>query len=194
MHVSVPLRGVGCFLYYERLELSNKEFPSPCGVWVVSRMQRLQGKMAGFPSPCGVWVVSSGCKLRHGPSGVSVPLRGVGCFQTLTDEQKAQAFPSPCGVWVVSPAAPPDASANIRVSVPLRGVGCFQDGGNCHGGPGVSVPLRGVGCFGKAAHSFWCNRKKNCQLCCFIVSYWQMFINSKLRNCKVPCEAHKTAT
>ena len=34
--VSVPLRGVGCFLYYERLELSNKEFPSPCGVWVVS--------------------------------------------------------------------------------------------------------------------------------------------------------------
>ena len=58
----------------------------------------------------------------------------------------------------------------------------------------VSVPLRGVGCFGKAAHSFWCNRKKNCQLCYFIVSYWQMFINSKLRNCKVPCEAHKTAT
>lgn len=57
-----------------------------------------------------------------------------------------------------------------------------------------SVPLRGVGCFGKAAHSFWCNRKKNCQLCYFIVSYWQMFINSKLRNCKVPCEAHKTAT
>ena len=38
----------------------------------------------------------------------------------------------------------------------------------------VSVPLRGVGCFGKAAHSFWCNRKKNCQLCYFIVSYWQM--------------------
>ena len=38
----------------------------------------------------------------------------------------------------------------------------------------VSVPLRGVGCFGKAAHSFLYNRKKNCQLCCFIVSYWQM--------------------
>ena len=171
MHVSVPLRGVGCFLYYERLELSNKEFPSPCGVWVVSRMQRLQGKMAGFPSPCGVWVVSSGCKLRHGPSGVSVPLRGVGCFQTLTDEQKAQAFPSPCGVWVVSPAAPPDASANIRVSVPLRGVGCFRKEYLYYGtyrrfrplaGCGlflyehkfftrflVSVPLRGVGCFAK---------------------------------------------
>jgi len=31
-----------------------------------------------------------------------------------------------------------------------------------------------VGCFGKAAHSFLYNRKKNCQLCCFIVSYWQM--------------------
>ena len=108
--------------------------------------------MAGltqFPSPCGVWVVSA--------MGFDVML--------------SVGFPSPCGVWVVSSCVAPN------------------------GWPGsVSVPLRGVGCFGKAAHSFWCNRKKNCQLCYFIVSYWQMFINSKLRNCKVPCEAHKTAT
>ena len=56
----------------------------------------------GFPSPCGVWVVSSGCKLRHGPSGVSVPLRGVGCFMVECDDSLLDEFPSPCGVWVVS--------------------------------------------------------------------------------------------
>ena len=99
-------------------------FPSPCGVWVVSF--RVVGVGVGgcfrplagcglfpvgsktdlerlrFPSPCGVWVVSSGCKLRHGLSGVSVPLRGVGCFRII------------CGT-----------SAKKKVSVPLRGVGCF---------------------------------------------------------------------
>ena len=58
--VSVPLRGVGCFIRVQAaprairgfrplagcglfLELSNKDirallFPSPCGVWVVSRI------------------------------------------------------------------------------------------------------------------------------------------------------------
>ena len=60
-------------------------------------------------------------------------------------------FPSPCGVWVVS--------SQLQFFI----VNLL-----------VSVPLRGVGCFGKAAHSFWRSRKKNCQLCCFIVSYWQM--------------------
>ena len=77
---------------------------------------------------------------------------------------------------------------------PLAGCGSFPMLLSHSSPVQVSVPLRGVGRFGKAAHSFWCNRKKNCQLCYFIVSYWQMFINSKLRNCKVPCEAHKTAT
>ena len=127
-------------------------------------------------------------------AAVSVPLRGVGCFDSVTWDKfsalgfrplagcglflahrmrtlKPRRFPSPCGVWVVS-------ARSLNLMAILT----------------VSVPLRGVGCFGKAAHSFWCNRKKNCQLCYFIVSYWQMFINSKLRNCKVPCEAHKTAT
>ena len=102
---------------------------------------------------------------------VSVPLRGVGCFLLIGA-----------------------LSTRLTVSVPLRGVGCFGVIERIIRHFHVSVPLRGVGCFGKAAHSFWCNRKKNCQLCYFIVSYWQMFINSKLRNCKVPCEAHKTAT
>ena len=101
-------------------------------------------------------------------------------------------FPSPCGVWVVSNCNNLDElKGGFR---PLAGCGLFPGAEIVAPSSTVSVPLRGVGCFGKAAHSFWCNRKKNCQLCYFIVSYWQMFINSKLRNCKVPCEAHKTAT
>ena len=169
--VSVPLRGVGCF-NPDRLQSVAKSSFRPlagCGLFHQHRVR----------SP-----------LRR----VSVPLRGVGCFRDGADRPQM-----------------------VCVSVPLRGMGCFdmqmrhwEEIGSFRPLAGcglfpaaivplftesvVSVPLRGVGCFGKAAHSFWCNRKKNCQLCYFIVSYWQMFINSKLRNCKVPCEAHKTAT
>ena len=131
---------------------------------------------------------------KYHTTRVSVPLRGVGCFEWLMGFPAGWRFPSPCGVWVVSEFVKAHEWGEA-VSVPLRGVGCFYTAElRGHGQKGGSVPLRGVGCFGKAAHSFWCNRKKNCQLCYFIVSYWQMFINSKLRNCKVPCEAYKTAT
>ena len=168
--VSVPLRGVGCFITSCK-QVINKLFPSPCGVWVVSLVVHVSSLMQRFPSPCGVWVVSI-LKLRLSALGTFPSPCGVWVVsRTGQTVKKNMPFPSPCGVWVVS----------------LRRVG--ED--HPHN---VSVPLRGVGCFGKAAHSFWCNRKKNCQLCYFIVSYWQMFINSKLRNCKVPCEAHKTAT
>ena len=145
---------------------------------------------------------------------VSVPLRGVGCFDIEIILSALWEFPSPCGVWVVSSwqfkvrkwiCFRPLAGCGLfpLVLVVLRPIASFRPLAGCGLFPNsllvnrswlVSVPLRGVGCFGKAAHSFWCNRKKNCQLCYFIVSYWQMFINSKLRNCKVPCEAHKTAT
>ena len=169
--VSVPLRGVGCFLPSARLSPPSW-FPSPCGVWVVSLHPGDRLHQEEFPSPCGVWVVS-GRSGRHGMQRGFRPLAGCGLFPTLYFEpRRYSAFPSPCGVWVVSGSKQPRRPRSAK----------------------VSVPLRGVGCFGKAAHSFWCNRKKNCQLCYFIVSYWQMFINSKLRNCKVPCEAHKTAT
>ena len=169
--VSVPLRGVGCFymsINFSRVFL----FPSPCGVWVVSGTgQTVKRNMPRFPSPCGVWVVSRTAAIATGDRGFPSPC-GVWVVSRRVQRVGGQGwFPSPCGVWVVSP------------QTQTKGIN-----------EKVSVPLRGVGCFGKAAHSFWCNRKKNCQLCCFIVSYWQMFINSKLRNCKVPCEAHKTAT
>ena len=191
--VSVPLRGVGCFS---------------------DPLRRQHGARVSVP------LRGVGCFAGKGADRVgkrvSVPLRGVGCFRAEDGRPQNKKFPSPCGVWVVSeiwqsrsgffrsfrPLAGcglfrfscDNASGLAAVSVPLRGVGCFSSMMAPRFPHLVSVPLRGVGCFGKAAHSFWCNRKKNCQLCYFIVSYWQMFINSKLRNCKVPCEAHKTAT
>ena len=76
--VSVPLRGVGCFMAMCAYALDDV-FPSPCGVWVVSLMPELVNSAAEFPSPCGVWVVSARTRQQTGP-GVSVPLRGVGCF------------------------------------------------------------------------------------------------------------------
>ena len=59
--------------------------------------------MEMFPSPCGVWVVSSYSDNRVRYIAVSVPLRGVGCFQ-WNGRMKTSRF----------------------VSVPLRGVGCFN--------------------------------------------------------------------
>ena len=191
--VSVPLRGVGCFINIE-YEARFAVFPSPCGVWVVSEMVLTVHRWFAFPSPCGAWVVST-CRCATGRRlGVSVPLRGVGCFLLpLSRCLQSRLFPSPCGVWVVSTQLHM-LSAVTRFPSPC-GVWVVSPAARLSQPAAVvSVPLRGVGCFGKAAHSFWCNRKKNCQLCYFIVSYWQMFINSKLRNCKVPCEAHKTAT
>ena len=168
--VSVSLRGVGCF-----------------------RVRRKAWTSKRFPSPCGVWVVSIRTDYSQWQKAVSVPLRGVGCFINIEYEARFAVFPSPCGVWVVSEMV---LTVHRWFAFPSPCGVWVVSTCRCATGRrlGVSVPLRGVGCFGKAAHSFWCNRKKNCQLCYFIVSYWQMFINSKLRNCKVPCEAHKTAT
>ena len=80
----------------------RKEFPSPCGVWVVSVAQQNKQKEKEFPSPCGVWVVS---------------------IQRLERNYK-RLFPSPCGVWVVSVEIMKEINVEY-VSVPLRGVGCF---------------------------------------------------------------------
>ena len=167
-------------------------FPSPCGVWVVSPLR-------GGPLPPLGFRPLAGCGLfrgrRHSNRGKACfrPLAGCGLFppnQAGVQDRGGFRPLAGCGLF------PPDqlegaVSGRFR---PLAGCGLFPRGGDDGMAKTVSVPLRGVGCFGKAAHSFWCNRKKNCQLCYFIVSYWQMFINSKLRNCKVPCEVHKTAT
>ena len=126
MAVSVPLRGVGCFQFpacfgsriwcfrplagcglfrYEfETGRTDRGFPSPYGVWVVSKSELYHiWDYTGFPSPYGVWVVSTGRALRP----------------------RWQTFPSPYGVWVVS-----QNRRNIgreKCFRPLTGCGLFQD-------------------------------------------------------------------
>ena len=130
----------------------------------------IAGGITGFPSPCGVWVVSSGCKLRGWCDnvGVSVPLRGVGCFPTRPERYEDRAFPSPCGVWVVSEKYGYTESdsgfpspcgewvvsiggcmtkLSILVSVSLRGVGCFQQNRSDEKWANGFRPLAGCGLF-----------------------------------------------
>ena len=77
--VSVPLRGVGCF-DIEIILSALWEFPSPCGVWVVSVEFETDSLKAAFPSPCGVWVVSrAGCRPNRIEEGFR-PLAGCGLF------------------------------------------------------------------------------------------------------------------
>ena len=80
-----------------------------------------------FPSPCGVWVVSRVCYANHENTKASVPLRGVGCFHGHVVHHRPCEVSVPLrGVGCFSPIT--DALALIRVSVPLRGVGCFRQG------------------------------------------------------------------
>ena len=163
-----PLAGVGCFMSIAIGRVAQSGFPSPCGVWVVSKNYKGKDFITWFSSPCGVWVVSktqtkrrlktsfrplagcglfpSGRCLRHGLSGVSVPLRGVGCFSGACRLSRRRAGFRPlagCGLF----PSEREIIAAILVSVPLRGVGCFFFYScNCPA-DSVSVPLRGVGCF-----------------------------------------------
>ena len=150
------------------------QFPSPCGVWVVSKLSQMSRKHKRFRplAGCGLFrsrgisfaisitcfrplagcgLFPSGRCLRHGLSGVSVPLRGVGCFADNSEKsRRRELFPSPCGVWVVSMIAIGRRSRNTCFR-PLAGCGLFL----VYGLVimiwwVVSVPLRGVGCFLRA--------------------------------------------
>ena len=144
------------------------EFPSPCGVWVVSRLfpkscrpgcfrplagcglfpEILQSRSGFFRSfrplaGCGLFpprsIIRTGCS-------VSVPLRGVGCFQgsgRSCTEWKGFRPLAGCGLFLPER----QEKAAQLASVPLRGVGCFRAAMSEGGVPEVSVPLRGVGCF-----------------------------------------------
>ena len=140
--------GVWVVSLMPELVKSAAEFPSPCGVWVVSLVKAQIEWVKEFPSPCGVWVVSIrgarktgeiirvsvplrgvGCFdfLRGGGAMpfVSVPLRGVGCFEWLMGFPTGWRFPSPCGVWVVS--YPPFLLSSFTTSFrPLAGCGLFR--------------------------------------------------------------------
>ena len=100
-------------------------FPSPCGVWVVSRATCVVLRTGGFRPLAGCGLFLGICAGGAGIMPVSVPLRGVGCFKMDNQYYIVRGFPSPCGVWVVSIRGARKTGEIIRVSVPLRGVGCF---------------------------------------------------------------------
>ncbi len=165
-----PLAGCGLFLRLRNgFPSSGKEFPSPCGVWVVSFAGSCFLRGGVFPSPCGVWVVSLECleilmeKLVSVPlrgvgcfrallhpvpyrRGVSVPLRGVGCFPRCAGVKAQRLFPSPCGVWVVS-AISDARPASIQSFRPLAGCGLFRRGVFTRLGAERFRPLAGCGLF-----------------------------------------------
>ncbi len=172
MAVSVPLRGVGCFQFpacfgsriwcfrplagcglfrYEfETGRTDRGFPSPYGVWVVSTGRALRPRWQTFPPPYGVWVVSqnrrnigrekcfrplTGCGLFQDVllkllnASRFRPLAGCGLFPRHQKEFRRQfEFPSPYGVWVVLNISREETGNPRRaVSVPLRGVGCFLE-------------------------------------------------------------------
>ena len=98
-----PLAGCGLFRRGKVVDpRSSEQFPSPCGVWVVSLISLMSLWAIKFPSPCGVWVVSPHAQVRRGDHRFR-PLAGCGLFPSRCDYSGGCArFPSPCGVWVVS--------------------------------------------------------------------------------------------
>ena len=124
-----------------------------------------------FPSPCGVWVVSH--QSGPAPSNKTFPSPcGVWVVSELQSYNTiVSRFPSPCGVWVVSMCSMSSAETTKFPSP----CGVWV----------VSAKLHILfGAIGK--------RIVNSAILLYHIGRW--FINSKLRNCKVPCEAHKTAT
>ena len=122
-----PLAGCGLFLLWAVVGLAGIGFRPLAGCGLFPRRRWMPWASHVFPSPCGVWVVSvralppprairgfrplAGCgcfrALLHPVPyrrGISVPLRGVGCFWS----EDVTIYHS-------------------IVSVPLRGVGCFGD-------------------------------------------------------------------
>ena len=98
---------------------------------------------------CGLF--PSGRCLRHGLSGVSVPLRGVGCFDAYKSNEDRREVSVPLRGVGCFPREAKRTRACGGVSVPLRGVGCFpREAKRTRACGGVSVPLRGVGCFSGA--------------------------------------------
>ena len=81
--------------------------------------------MREFPSPCGVWVVSMENKLSYAEIEVSVPLRGVGCFKKQSERMKRQNGFRPlagCGLFLADRCVK-YAFDGFR---PLAGCGLFQ--------------------------------------------------------------------
>ena len=176
-----PLAGCGLFRPRSATGSMPSRFPSPCGVWVVSvralpppRAIRGFRPLAGcgcfrallHPVPyrrgISVPLRGVGCfwsedvTIYH--SIVSVPLRGVGCFDFPEYKLQGFWFPSPCGVWVVSQQlACRGAGQGFR---PLAGCGLFPVLMQRFVIPGGFRPLAGCGLFRQSCTFFLVQQEK----------------------------------
>ena len=101
--VSVPLRGVGCFLITPARSSRATGFRPLAGCGLFQNHVGRAGGPPEFPSPCGVWVVSGPIVAKMASWKSFRPLAGCGLFLESNGEFDAyERFPSPCGVWVVS--------------------------------------------------------------------------------------------
>ena len=141
-----PLAGCGLFLESNGEFDAYERFPSPCGVWVVSLLPQRRSGRYGFRPLAGCGLFPSGRCLRHGLSGVSVPLRGVGCFEGYLRGFKDWWFPSPCGVWVVSWDLR-GRRRNYACFRPLAGCGLFPHNAAADADHQSFRPLAGCGLF-----------------------------------------------
>ena len=75
-----PLAGCGLFLKYVLYIDYRAGFRPLAGCGLFPRAGCERRTEQEFPSPCGVWVVSYEFVMEFVKAYVSVPLRGVGCF------------------------------------------------------------------------------------------------------------------
>ena len=106
---------------------------------------------------------------------------------------EAQKFPSPCGVGVVSCML--HWAGRLASFRPLAGWGLFRPIAYTCGVYGWFPSPYGVWVVSAKLHILFGAAGKrivNSAVLLYHIGRW--FINSKLRNYKVPCEAHKTET
>ena len=122
-----PLAGCGLFPKTTRARISLPGFRplAGCGLFLQSSSQ--EPDVFSFRPLAGCGLFPASIRKELNMEKVSVPLRGVGCFESLLcRSQKYKKFPSPCGVWVVSGTTGPRPTAHSFR--PLAGCGLFRRG------------------------------------------------------------------
>ena len=94
--VSVPLRGVDCYNTAIGLYVYSKWFPSLYGVWIATNLTTTNDRRYdGFPSLYGVWIATN---------------------LTTTNDRRYDGFPSLYGVWIATISPPPQ----LRILLSFR--------------------------------------------------------------------------
>ena len=154
-----PLAGCGLFPVGSKTDLERLRFRPLAGVGCFCDKRCEACQYPEFPSPCGVWVVSHNEKRKQFELLVSVPLRGVGCFERIYRcKNGVVEFPSPCGVWVVSEQW--RKTMEITSFRPLAGCGLFLRCAHIDFRALGFRPLAGCGLFRQSCTFFLVQQEK----------------------------------